>query len=60
MRHGDTMFKILKQIIIEENKALLKLIADSQGLDYHRLEEKYLRPDYYLPLVVKDHKKDGL
>lgn len=54
-RKGDMMFRLLKNIIVEENKTLLRLVADTYGLNYDSLKEKYLRPEYYLPLVVKDH-----
>lgn len=50
---GDLMFQAIKQVIIEENKHLLKLIARKYKRDYATLEEKYIRPEYYLPLVIQ-------
>ncbi len=51
---GDMMFQVLKNVIIKENKALLKIIAKHHNLNYEDLEKKYLKPEYYLPLVVKN------
>lgn len=53
---GDTMFQVLKRMIITENKALFKIISKEHNISYSELEEKYLKPEYYLPLVVKDGK----
>jgi hypothetical protein len=54
---GDMMFQVLKNVIIEENKELLKIIARHHNLNYVDLEKKYLKPEYYLPLVVKDEQR---
>jgi hypothetical protein len=55
---GDFMFKILKNIIIEENKELLNIIAKRYKKDIKMLEQKYLRQEYYLPLVLNnEHNK---
>ncbi len=51
---GDFMFKILKNVIIEENKELLNIIAKRYKKDPNELQQKYLRQEYYLPLVLKD------
>ena len=56
---GDMMFGVLKNIIIEENKALFKTLAKEHKLNYVDLEKKYLKPEYYLPLVLKDDKPPG-
>ena len=50
---GDMMFDILKNTIIEENKALLKLISKKYKISYETLKEKYIQPEFYLPLVQK-------
>jgi predicted transcriptional regulator len=56
---GEIMFNILKNIIIEQNKILLKQVAEKSNLDYNELCEKYLQPAYYLPLIVKDKPVNG-
>lgn len=59
-KHGDVTFKMIKNIIIKENKDLLYKLAKYYALDYNELEQKYLRPEYYLPIVLKDTPpKDG-
>lgn len=50
-------FNVIKNIIIEQNKVLLKRLADELNLDYEELIEKYLKPDFYLPVVSKEVKK---
>lgn len=52
-------FDVIKNIIIEQNKVFLKEIADATGLDYDMLCEKYLRREYYLPLVLKTSSTNG-
>jgi hypothetical protein len=54
---GDMMFQVLKEVIIKENKELLKIIAKHHNLNYVDLEKKYLKPEYYLPLVAKDEQR---
>lgn len=57
-RKGDMMFDIITNVIIEQNKQLLKLISKTYHKSYLELEEKYIRQEYYLPLVkqdVRDH-----
>lgn len=51
------IFDIFKTIIIEQNKILLKEIAERFDLDYSMLLDKYIRPEYYLPVIVKKNKK---
>lgn len=52
-------FGVIKNIIIEQNKELLKVIAKQYSLDYEVLVEKYITPTYYLPVVqVSDGNKD--
>ena len=55
--NGDMMFQILKNVIIAENKELLKIIAKHHNLNYDVLQKKYLKPEYYLPLVLKDEQR---
>jgi hypothetical protein len=46
------IFDIFKNIIKEQNKALLQQIAEKYSLDYETLLLKYLTPDNYLPVLV--------
>lgn len=46
------VFGVFKNTIIEQNKILLKLIADKYDLDYEDLLKKYITPDNYLPVVA--------
>jgi hypothetical protein len=47
------IFELFKNIIISNNKILLKDIAKETGLDEQYLIDKYLQPAYYLPIVLK-------
>jgi hypothetical protein len=53
---NKVIFNMFKNIIIEQNKALLRIIADKYDIDYEYLERKYLVPANYLPVVVHDVK----
>lgn len=52
------IFDIFKNIIIEQNKLLLKTIAEKHNLDYDYLLEKYIAPQYYLPVILSTKKQD--
>jgi hypothetical protein len=47
------IFDVFKTIIIEQNKLLLKEVAVKFDLDYDELLRKYIKPEYYLPVVEK-------
>lgn len=47
------VFDIFKFIIIEQNKVLLKELAERFNLDYEDLLSKYIKPEYYLPVIEK-------
>lgn len=47
------IFDIFKTIIIEQNKLLLKEISVKFELDYEELLQKYIKPEYYLPVIEK-------
>lgn len=47
------IFDIFKTVIIEQNKVLLKEIAIKFDLDYDTMIEKYIKPEYYLPILMK-------
>lgn len=44
---------MFKNIIIEQNKKLIKQVAEKTGLDEQYLADKYIKPAYYLPVIVK-------
>jgi hypothetical protein len=46
------IFDIFKNIIIEQNKVLLLQVSEKCGIDYETLLEKYLKPEYYLPVIL--------
>ena len=46
------IFDIFKTVIIEQNKLLLKEIATKFDMDYNTLVEKYIKPEYYLPVIL--------
>jgi hypothetical protein len=52
-------FGVIKNVLIEQNKQLLKIVAEKHNLDYEELVEKYITPQYYLPVIqVADKKND--
>ena len=51
------MFDMLKRIIYEQNKMLLKEVAPIVKKDLSYLEDKYLRIEYYLPILEAKLKK---
>ena len=48
------IIKIIESIIKEQNKFLLKKIADKYEIDYETLEKKYLTPSFYSIDINKD------
>jgi hypothetical protein len=46
------IFDIFKAVIIEQNKMMLKDVAKQFDLDYETLVQKYIKPEYYLPVIV--------
>jgi iron uptake system EfeUOB component EfeO/EfeM len=46
-------FDVFKNIIIEENKKLIKQIAITFNKDEQYLLDKYITPTYYLPIISK-------
>lgn len=51
--HHKIVFDIFKNIIIEQNKDLLKRVSEVTGIDEDYLLETYIKPAYYLPVVTK-------
>lgn len=45
--------QLFKNIIIEQNKSFLKMISEKHDISYDLLLEKYLRPEFYLPVIIK-------
>lgn len=49
----DETYNIFKNIIIKQNKDLLKRIAKDYNIDFDYLANKYIVPEYYLPIIKK-------
>jgi hypothetical protein len=49
---SDVIFSVFKNIIIEQNKMLLKEIAKDSGKNEKNLLDRYLRPEFYLPIIT--------
>ncbi len=47
----DFIFRIFINIIVKQNKELLKNISKEFNIDLEYLEQKYIKPNYYLPLI---------
>ncbi len=52
-------FEMFKNIIIEQNKELLRQVAKITGKDEQILMEKYIKPDFYLPIILKSNSNNG-
>lgn len=50
------IFDLFKNIIIQQNRILLKEVAERFQLDYDELLKQYLKPEYYLPVIGKTNK----
>lgn len=48
----EMMFNMFRNIIMRQNEKLLEAIARDYRKHEHVLREKYLKPDYYLPIIV--------
>lgn len=49
---SEIIFKLITNIIIAQNTELLKKLAKANNLDEKYLLDKYLRPEYYLPIYM--------
>lgn len=49
----NSAFVMLKNIIVAQNELLLKRVAEEAGIDEDYLKEKYIKPEYYLPIIKK-------
>lgn len=47
-------FEVLKNMLIAQNRQLLIDIARDSGRSEARLLKRYLKPEYYLPIVKND------
>jgi hypothetical protein len=50
---SEVGFHLIVNIIKAQNKVLLQQIAHDYDLDARLLQEQYLRPEYYLPIVQR-------
>lgn len=50
---SEVGFALFKNIIIEQNKRLLEQIAKDHGRDIGKLMDKYIKPEFYLPIIQK-------
>lgn len=53
-QQGTIMFTIIKNIIIQQNTLLLKTIAQEFDIDETHLLQTYIKPEYYLPTVLRE------
>lgn len=53
------VFNMIKNIIKSQNEKLLKDIAVHIGKDESYMIEKYLKPEYYLPIIYAKRKFDS-
>ena len=51
-------FQMFKYITIAQNRALIKQIAADFGMNESRLLERYLKQEYYLPIIQVTQKND--
>jgi hypothetical protein len=49
----DLVFEMFKTIIIEQNKVLLKKVANDNNISGEHMLQTYLQPAYYLPVLLK-------
>lgn len=49
---------MFKYITIAQNRALIKQIAKDFGMSESRLMERYLKQEYYLPIIQVTQKND--
>lgn len=54
------IFDIFKNIIIANNIQLIKEIAKLKNLNEKELLDKYIKPEYYLPLLIQELKKEKI
>ena len=46
-------FKIVRNILVEQNRRLIVQLSRDYGLDSEKMLESYLRPEFYLPILYK-------
>lgn len=47
----EVIFGLFKNIIVAQNKDLLTAVAKKNNIDPQYLIDKYLRSEYYLPII---------
>lgn len=50
-------FQMFKYMTIKQNRELIKQIAKDYNLNEAKLLERFLKPEYYLPVIQKCSKK---
>lgn len=50
---NKVIFDMFKNIIIEQNKQLLKEVSKVTGKNEAVLAQKYIKPEFYLPIILK-------
>lgn len=51
-------FNTFKYMTIKQNRELLAQIAKDFNLSESKLLEKYLKPEYYLPVIIHNGRRD--
>lgn len=47
-------FELIKNIIIQQNKLLLNEVSKKTNINLLYLEKYYIKPEYYLPIIIKN------
>jgi hypothetical protein len=50
------IFALFKNMIILQNELLLKTVSEITGISYSILKTKYIKPEYFLPIIEKHYK----
>ncbi len=50
------IFQLFKQIIIKQNQEFIEDLAKTFKRDSEELKEKYIKPEYYLPILIRSKK----
>ena len=53
-------FQLIKNVIIEQNKVFLIDLANKFKLDPDVLMKTYIKPEYYLPIIVHSSGNNSL
>ncbi len=50
------IFQLFKQIIIKQNQEFIEDLAKTFKRDSEELKEKYIKAEYYLPILIRSKK----